>query len=126
MRRFISLIATIARDSSRQNDWWKMRGWNRANARRISQTGFTAIELLVVIVIFLILLSISIPYALNLRESSRRTQCASNLRQLRDALHYYASADVSHIYPRVMAQENVAGYTAFTGADDANPFAPGS
>jgi prepilin-type N-terminal cleavage/methylation domain-containing protein/prepilin-type processing-associated H-X9-DG protein len=89
------------------------------------KAGFTAIELLVVIVIFLILLSIFIPYALHLRETSRRTQCASNLRQLRDALHLYASADVSHIYPRVTAQEG-AGYAAFTAADDPNPFGPES
>src|SRR4051794_22687226 len=86
---------------------------------------FTAIELLVVIVIILILLSIFVPYALKVRETSRRTQCRENLHQILLALQAYAR-DNGSMFPRVVHDPAIAGYTAFTGADDANPFAPNS
>ena len=53
--------------------------------------GFTVIELLVVIGIIVILAAILLPVMLHVRESARRTQCASNLGQLGKALGMYAS-----------------------------------
>src|SRR3954463_15655915 len=86
---------------------------------------FTAIELLVVIVLLLILASILVPYALKVRETSRRAQCRDNLRQIFQALQGYAGANGSY-FPRVVHDPAVGGYTAFTGADDPNPFAANS
>lgn len=89
--------------------------------------GFTVVELLVLLAIFTILLSTFVPYGMRLREQSRRVACADNLRQLRDALHSYAEVN-NHAYPRVVydAAHHPTGYTAYTGADDANPFAANS
>jgi prepilin-type N-terminal cleavage/methylation domain-containing protein len=60
--------------------------------------GFTLIELLVVIAIISILASILFPTFAQARESARRTQCSSNMRQLGFALGMYAS-DHDGLYP---------------------------
>ncbi len=88
---------------------------------------FTLVELMVLIGIVMILISIFLPAWLRLRENDHRARCALNLKQLRDALSTYAAAN-GHMLPRVIYDEanNPNGYTAFTGADDENPFAPGS
>jgi prepilin-type N-terminal cleavage/methylation domain-containing protein/prepilin-type processing-associated H-X9-DG protein len=101
--------------------------------RTVRRRGFTLLELMVAIGIGLILLSIFVPYALSWRESNRRTRCADNLRQLQSALWSYAaergriSAAESH-FPRTRydAERMPDGYTAYTGSDDANPFADNS
>jgi 23S rRNA (adenine2503-C2)-methyltransferase len=89
--------------------------------------GFTIVELLVSIAIFVILLSTFIPYGMRLREQSHRDVCADNLRQLRDALHAYSDAN-NHVFPRVVydAAHHPNGYCAYTGPDDPNPFAANS
>ena len=50
---------------------------------------FTLIELLVVIGVISILIAILIPVATRVRESARRTTCASQLRQIGAGLHRY-------------------------------------
>ena len=99
----------------------------RVDRRRVHRRGFTAVELLVVVGIFVILLAIFIPYLLSLREISSRTRCADNLRLIRDALQAYA-LDNQHNYPSVRydPETQPQGYAAFSGADDPDPFASNS
>jgi prepilin-type processing-associated H-X9-DG protein len=105
----------IAKPPSRQG------GCQQTACRR---SAFTYIELLALLGIGVILLSIFIPYLTNVREQSRQTKCADNLRQLRDALENYALDVGNHDYPRVTYDPVIrpCGYAAFTGADAADPF----
>ena len=73
-----------------------------------AQRGFTLIELLVVIAIIAILASILFPVFAQARESARKTSCASNLKQLGNAMMLYVS-DYDEIYP--LSNGSLNGYT---------------
>jgi len=60
--------------------------------KRNSQTGFTLIELLVALTIIGILIALILPAVQSARESSRRLNCASNLKQIGIALAAYEHA----------------------------------
>ena len=59
--------------------------------RRSYLQGFTLIEVLVVIAIITILISILIPMLAKSRDAANRVQCASNLRQIGQAIINYAT-----------------------------------
>jgi prepilin-type N-terminal cleavage/methylation domain-containing protein/prepilin-type processing-associated H-X9-DG protein len=61
--------------------------------------GFTLVELLVVIGIIAILISILLPTLARVRESARKTDCASRLRQLTTAVHIYANENRNEVPP---------------------------
>jgi len=68
------------------------------NTKR-NRIGFTLVELLVVIGIIAVLVGILLPTLAKVRESARRADCASRLRQLAAAVHLYANENKGKIPP---------------------------
>ena len=75
--------------------------------RRVEQ-GFTLIELLVVIAIIAVLAAILFPVFARARESARRTNCISNMRQLGMAIQEYVQ-DYDELLPAATDGGNGAG-----------------
>jgi hypothetical protein len=81
------------------------------------------VELSVLILIFLLLLSIFIPFIRKTRETEHRVRCQSNLRAIGAGLQNYSKANGGD-FPRVVhnAAEPAVGYFAYTGPFAENPF----
>lgn len=68
-----------------------MHARRRMPSLRPARAGFTLVELLTVIAVVGILAAILIPVVGSVRESARKTECASNLRQMGVSLRLYAA-----------------------------------
>lgn len=80
---------------------------NRTNKSNGTSKGFTLVELLVVIGIIALLISILLPSLNRARETANRVKCASNLRQIGQAIQLYAN-DNKGSYPRTIYNSGLA------------------
>jgi len=87
---------------------------------RRGRTGFTLVELLVVIGIIALLISILLPALNAAKERANRVKCASNLKQIGMGMMLYAN-DNKGAYPRVRYTPGTA-LAYFTGEAALDPF----
>jgi prepilin-type N-terminal cleavage/methylation domain-containing protein/prepilin-type processing-associated H-X9-DG protein len=80
---------------------------------RTRKSGFTLVELLVVIGIIAILVSLLLPSLNRARESARRTQCLSNIRQISMAFFMYTGENKGW-FPSVAVFGGQLGYPSNT------------
>ena len=73
--------------------------------RNRDASGFTLVELLVVIGIIALLISILLPALSRAREASRVIKCVSNLRTLAQASMQYSNDNKNHFLPSVIFKD---------------------
>src|SRR4051812_14386654 len=75
----------------------------------MKRSAFSLVELLVVLAIIGVVIALLLPAVQYARESGRRTQCASNIRQLALSIHQYEAA---HRVLPAIAQNNYSFHVA--------------
>ena len=103
--------------------------WNTKSRR--ARLAFTLIELLVVIAIIAILASLLLPALARAKESAKRIQCTSGLRQLGMAMTMYADENegfypqrqggASNYWPLLLQPYYVETKILYCPSDDVNP-----
>jgi prepilin-type N-terminal cleavage/methylation domain-containing protein/prepilin-type processing-associated H-X9-DG protein len=86
-------------------------GNQRCAARQCS--GFTLVELLVVIGIIALLIGILLPTLARARAAGNQVKCAANLRQIGQLIHMYASQDKGQHFPWGVAPPRGSGTAAY-------------
>ncbi len=96
--------------------------------RASKKTGFTLVELLVVIGIIALLISILLPSLNRARETANRVKCAANLKQIGSGLLLYSNENKG-LFPRTYAPATTGAVTvsfATTGQGTVDPFVTAS
>lgn len=93
--------------------------------RRLSGSGFTLVEVLVVAGIIALLMGVLLPVMVKAREAGRRSTCSNNVRQIGQALLAYATEHKGEL-PRIRWLKNAPAYPDNVKpplADAPDPFA---
>ena len=96
-----------------------VRGCDAFAGRPSGRRGFTLVELLVVIAIIAALVGLLLPAVQGARESARRTQCQSNMRQM--GLAFLICADAKRWLPAACYTTDSAKTTKFPAPPEGNP-----